>query len=148
MLVSNILKSKGNTVYHIDPESTVYQAIKLMSEKRIGALVVLDERGALCGIISERDYRDKVILKGRRSKTTPVKDIMTSEVYWVTPDTPIKKCMALMTEKKFRHLPILEQQNGEVIGVISIGDLVKQIISEQKVEINHLKNYIVGSYPG
>lgn len=147
MLVSNVLKSKGNTVYHIDPNSTVYEAIKLMSEKRIGALVVLDE-GALCGIISERDYRDKVILKGRTSKTTPVKDIMTSEVHWVTPDTTIKKCMALMTEKKFRHLPILEEAGGEVVGVISIGDLVKQIISDQKVEINHLKNYIGGSYPG
>ncbi|MDX1639238.1 MAG: CBS domain-containing protein [Balneolaceae bacterium] len=146
MQVRNILHSKGNTVYSIKPESTVFDAIKLMSEKGIGALLVIDENRDLCGIISERDYRDKVILKGRTSKTTEVKEIMTPDVYWVTPDESIKKCMALMTEKKFRHLPVLEE--GEVVGVISIGDLVKQIISDQKVEINHLKNYIVGSYPG
>ncbi len=144
MLVSNILKEKGSTVYHITPDSSVFEAIKLMSEKRIGALVVLEDE-SLRGIISERDYRDKVILKGRTSKTTTVKEIMTSDVYWVPPDATIKKCMALMTEKKFRHLPVME--NDKVVGVISIGDLVKQIISDQKVEINHLKNYIVGSYP-
>ncbi len=145
MLVSNILQSKGNEVYHTSPESTVYEAIKLMSDKGIGALLVM-ENGDLRGIISERDYRDKVILKGRTSKTTAVKEIMTSDVYWVPPNESIKKCMALMTEKKFRHLPVLDE--GEVVGVISIGDLVKQIISEQKVEIKHLKSYIVGSYPG
>lgn len=144
MIVRNILQSKGSKVYHIDPERTVYQAIKLMSEKQIGALLVIN-KGDLCGIISERDYRDKVILKGRASKTTAVKEIMTSNVYWVSPDESIKKCMALMTEKKIRHLPVIE--DNEVIGVISIGDIIKEIISEQKVEINHLKNYITGTYP-
>ncbi len=144
MFVRNILQSKGSKVYHITPDSTVYEAIKLMSEKKIGALLVMEE-DELCGIISERDYRDKVILKGRTSKTTAVKEIMTSNVYWVSPDESIKKCMALMTEKKIRHLPVLEHE--EVIGVISIGDIIKQIISEQKVEIDHLKNYITGSYP-
>lgn len=144
MHVRNILRYKGNVVYDISPDSTVFQAIKLMSEKGIGALLVMKDE-ELCGIISERDYRDKVILKGRTSKTTKVEEIMTSDVYWVTPEETIKTCMKLMTEKKFRHLPVLDDQ--KVVGVISIGDLVKEIISEQKVEINHLKNYIVGSYP-
>lgn len=146
MLVSSILQNKGNVVYDISPDDTVFEAIKLMSDKGIGALLVIDEDGQLCGIISERDYRDKVILKGRTSKTTKVREIMTSDVYWVPPTESVNNCMQLMTQKKFRHLPVME--DGEVVGVISIGDLVKQIISEQKVEINHLKKYIGGSYPG
>lgn len=145
MNVSTILRDKGRVVYHIDPDSTVYEAIELMSEKGIGALLVIDNE-ELRGIISERDYRDKVILKGRTSKTTKVKEIMTSDVYWVTPNETIQECMAIMTDRKFRHLPVLEE--GTVVGVISIGDLVKEIISNQKVEIDHLKNYIEGSYPG
>jgi len=145
MNVKTILRKKGRVVYHTQPESTVYEAIELMSDKGIGALLVLDEDNDLCGIISERDYRDKVILKGRTSKTTKVKEIMTSNVHWVTPDETIKECMAVMTDNKFRHLPVLEA--GEVVGVISIGDLVKEIISNQKVEIDHLKSYIGGSYP-
>ncbi|MDX1617288.1 MAG: CBS domain-containing protein [Balneolaceae bacterium] len=145
MNVKTILRDKGRVVYHIHPDRTVYEAIELMSEKGIGALVVMED-GELRGIISERDYRDKVILKGRTSKTTKVKEIMTSDVYWVTPDESIEECMAVMTDQKFRHLPILEE--GKVVGVISIGDLVKEIISNQKVEIDHLKSYIGGSYPG
>ncbi|MDZ7694172.1 MAG: CBS domain-containing protein [Balneolaceae bacterium] len=146
MLVSSILQNKGNVVYDINPDDTVFEAIKLMSDKGIGALLVIDDDGQLCGIISERDYRDKVILKGRTSKTTKVREIMTSDVYWVPPTESVNNCMQLMTEKKFRHLPVME--DGDVVGVISIGDLVKQIISEQKLEINHLKKYIGGSYPG
>ena len=145
MLVKTILKNKGNEVYGIKPDQTVYEAIEKMSEKGIGALVVMDDE-KLSGIISERDYRDKVILKGRTSKTTKVKEIMTSDVYWITPRETIEECMALMTDKKFRHLPVMEDDT--VIGVISIGDLVKQIISKQKVEIDHLKDYIGGTYPG
>lgn len=144
MQVNTILRNKGNAVYHITPDSTVYEAIELMSEKRIGVLLVM-EGPKLKGIISERDYRDKVILKGRRSKTTKVEEIMTSEVYSVSPDETVRECMTIMTDKKFRHLPVLDGEN--VIGVISIGDLVKEIISKQKVEIDHLKNYIDGSYP-
>ena len=145
MLVKTILKNKGNEVYGIKPDQTVYEAIEKMSDKGIGALVVMDDE-KLCGIISERDYRDKVILKGRTSKTTKVKEIMTPDVYWVTTRETVEECMALMTDKKFRHLPVMKDDT--VIGVISIGDLVKQIISKQKVEIDHLKDYIGGTYPG
>lgn len=145
MNVKTILRKKGSVVYHIHPESTVYEAIELMSEKGIGALLVIQD-DKLCGIISERDYRDKVILKGRTSKTTMVQEIMSPDVYWVSPDETIQECMAVMTDRKFRHLPVLEEE--KVVGVISIGDLVKEIISTQKVEIDHLKNYIEGSYPG
>jgi len=145
MLVTNILKQKGTNVYSISPESTVFEAIKEMSDRGIGALLVMENK-KLHGIISERDYRDKVILKGRTSKTTKVKEIMTSDVYCVSPQESLEECMALRTDKKFRHLPIVE--NDEVVGVISIGDIIKQIISKQKVEINHLKSYIGGSYPG
>lgn len=146
MLVKRILKEKGDRVYHISPERTVYEAIKEMSEKGIGALLVMEDE-ELYGIISERDYRDKVILKGRTSKTTKVKEIMTPDVYCVSPQESLEECMALMTDKKIRHLPIVENDD-KVIGVISIGDIIKQIISKQKVEINHLKSYIGGSYPG
>lgn len=145
MQVSTILRNKGNAVYHIHPESTVYEAIEQMAERRIGVLLVM-EHGKLCGIISERDYRDKVILKGRTSKTTKVREIMTPDVYWISPYETVQECMAIMTEQKFRHLPVLENQR--VVGVISIGDLVKEIISKQKIEIDHLKKYIDGSYPG
>lgn len=144
MQVNTILRSKGSAVYHISPESTVYKAIELMSKKGIGVLLVMKD-DKLKGIISERDYRDKVILKGRRSKTTKVEEIMTPEVYSVSPDETVRECMTIMTEKKFRHLPVLD--GDKVVGVISIGDLVKEIISKQKVEIDHLKNYIDGSYP-
>ena len=144
MLISDILRSKGNQVYSIRPDNTVYEAIEKMADKNIGALLVMDGE-ELKGIISERDYRNKVILKGRTSKTTHVDEIMTPDVHWVTPGESIQECMALMTEKKFRHLPVRE--SGEVVGVVSIGDLVKGIISEQKVEINHLRDYINNTYP-
>lgn len=144
MKVSRILRNKGNDVFTISPEKTVYEAIALMSEKGIGALLVMEEE-KLQGIISERDYRDKVILKGRTSKSTRVKEIMTSDVFWVTPEETVTECMTIMTEKKFRHLPVMNDR--QLVGVISIGDLVKEIISKQKVEIDHLKNYIDGSYP-
>ncbi|MDX1670806.1 MAG: CBS domain-containing protein [Balneolaceae bacterium] len=145
MLVHEILTSKGNEVFSIKPDNTVYEAIEKMADKNIGALLVMDQ-GKLKGIISERDYRNKVILKGRRSKTTEVREIMTPGVYCVAPDQSIEQCMAVMTEKKIRHLPVMK--GDEVVGVISIGDLVKSIISQQKVEINNLKEYITGTYPG
>lgn len=147
MLVRDILKSKGNNVYSIAPDETVYQAIAKMDNLDIGALIVL-ENEQLEGIISERDYRSKVILKGRSSKTTNVSEIMTPDVYYVSPRDSVETCMSVMTEKKFRHLPVME--GDDVVGVISIGDLVKNIISQQKFEIKNLRHYIQGqgTYPG
>jgi len=142
----DLLNKKGNEIYSIGSDDTVYDAIKKMSELGIGALLVIDDE-KLNGIISERDYRDKVILKGRHSKNTPVKDIMTSSVFCVNSNDDVKLCMKLMTEHKIRHLPVLD--DNELSGIISIGDVVKSVIDEQKIEINSLRNYIAGgSYPG
>lgn len=144
MLIGSVLDSKGRGVYSIVPDSTVYEAIALMSEKNIGALLVL-ENGRMSGIITERDYRNKVILMGRSSKSTPVRDIMTQNVRYVTSSQTVRECMALMTENKFRHCPVID--DGELSGIVSIGDLVKAVIKEQKIEIDYLKDYISGSYP-
>lgn len=145
MTVKDILNRKGSTVYSVHPNETVYDAIKKMADLNIGALLVLDD-GKVKGIISERDYRNKIILKGRTSASTPVKDIMVKQVFCVNSSDSINLCMQLMTEKKIRHLPVLN--NGELAGIISIGDVVKSVIEDQKIEINSLRNYIAGSYPG
>lgn len=145
MLIRQILNDKGTEVFHTGPDNTVYEAIEKMADKDIGALLVM-EGESLRGIITERDYRNKVILKGRTSKTTPVKEIMSTDLYTVKPSDTVETCMALMTDRKFRHLPVLE--DGKVAGVISIGDLVKAVISKQKVEIHNLRDYITGTYPG
>lgn len=145
MLIRNILNDKGTQVYDVGPENTVYEAIEKMADKDIGALLVT-EGEKLRGIITERDYRNKVILKGRASKTTKVKEIMTSDLYTVSPSDTVETCMALMTNGKFRHLPVLE--NDRIAGVVSIGDLVKAVITKQKVEIHNLRDYITGTYPG
>lgn len=145
MTVQDILKRKGTKVYSVHPNETVYDAIKKMADLNIGALLVLDD-GKIKGIISERDYRNKVILKGRTSATTPVKDIMVRSVFCVNSSDSINLCMQLMTHKKIRHLPVLDQ--GKLAGIISIGDVVKSVIDEQKVEIDSLRSYIAGSYPG
>lgn len=145
MQIAELLEKKGKTIYSTTPETTVYDAIALMSEKNVGALLVMDGR-KLMGIISERDYRNRVILKGRHSKETPVKDIMTENVYCVGPTETVKACLTIMTSRKIRHLPVLD--SGEVVGVISIGDLVNAIISKQEVEISTLRKYISGEYPG
>lgn len=139
-LVKHILKLKGNDVFSISMDTPVYDAIKLMSEKRVGALLVI-EAGKLVGIVSERDYTTKVILKGRSSRDTPAKEIMSSPVIYTTPEEPIEMCMALMTAKHIRHLPVLE--DGKVIGVISIGDLVKAIIAVQENWIRELENHVL-----
>ncbi len=139
-LVKHILKTKGYDAWSVTPNTSVFDAIKLMSGKRVGALLVLKGE-KLVGIISERDYTRKVILKGRSSRDTPVKKIMTSRVIYTSPDQPIEKCMALMTAKRIRHLPVLE--DGQLVGVISIGDLVKAIISEQESLIQDLENDIL-----
>lgn len=145
MLVRDILKNKGYEVYSISADQTVFEAIEKMDELDIGALVVMDG-DQLLGILSERDYRSKVILKGRTSKETKVSTIMTGNVYNVSPRDTVESCMSSMTDKKIRHLPVMEDDS--VVGVISIGDLVKAIISKQKGEISNLRQYIQGGqYP-
>jgi CBS domain-containing protein len=139
--VRELLRNKGDQVYSIGPEATVYEALTLMAEKDVGALLVLDS-GQLVGILSERDYARKIVLKGKTSRETSVREIMTERVVWVRPDQTIDECMALMTNKRVRHLPVMEE--SRLVGVISIGDVVKDIISEQEFVIAQLENYITG----
>ena len=139
MKVSDILKVKGNKVYSVTGQVSVYEAIKEMSEKNIGAILVIEDE-KLKGILSERDYARKIVLKGKLSRETLVKDIMTEHVLTVTTDDTIEKCMEIMTQKHIRHLPIVE--NDRVLGMISIGDVVNGIIESQKETIAHLQNYI------
>lgn len=145
MIVKEILDRKGRDIHAIKPDDTVFRAIEKMAELNIGALLVLED-DKLKGIISERDYRNKVILKGKTSKETKVKEIMVDQVFCVRSNDKVNLCMQLMTEKKIRHLPVLD--NDELQGVISIGDVVKSVISNQKVEIDELRNFITGGYPG
>ncbi len=139
--VRQLLNKKGTHVVSVSPETSVYDAIKTMAEHEIGALVVL-EKGRLVGIVSERDYARKVILKGKSSRETPVAEIMTREVVTVRPETSIEKCMELMTDKRVRHLPVCE--GDKLVGIISIGDVVKAIISQQEFMIEQLEGYISG----
>ena len=137
--VKELLRSKGGDVYGIGPEEPVLAAIKMMADRSVGALLVMKD-GDLVGIISERDYARKVILKGRSSSDAKVREIMSSPVKTVRPDDTVNTCMMVMTEKHIRHLPVIE--GGKVIGVLSIGDLVKQVIEEQQQEIEQLQKYI------
>ncbi len=137
--VKDILDQKGREVFTIEGSATVLDAIRLLADKGIGALVVV-RHGDPVGLFSERDYTCKVILTGRRSENTPVGDIMTRELVAVGPDTPVDECMALMTEKRIRHLPVLD--GGKLVGLVSIGDIVKDIISEQQVVIEQLERYV------
>ncbi|HTO43666.1 MAG TPA: CBS domain-containing protein [Burkholderiales bacterium] len=137
--IKEILQSKPLGVLSIAPEASVLDALRLMAEKEVGALVVL-ENERLAGIFSERDYARKVILHGKSSKDTSVREIMTSKVVYVRPEQSVEECMALMTDKRIRHLPVL--QENRVIGVISIGDVVKEVISEQRFVIEQLEQYI------
>ena len=140
--VAQILKSKPEqTVHTISPATSVFDAVKLMAEKNIGALLVMEDV-KIVGIITERDYARKIVLMGRSSKETPVRDTMTSPVMYVRPDQTNEECMALMTDNRVRHLPVMD--NGKLIGLISIGDLVKDIIAEQKFTIQQLEHYIMG----
>ena len=140
--VRHVLETKGRNVWSVSPDATVYEALKVMADNNVGALVVL-AGDQLKGVISERDYARKVILKGKFSRETPVSEIMSTDVVTVRPEQSIEECMALMTDKRIRHLPVLEGE--KLSGVISIGDVVKAIISDKEFTIKQLENYITGS---
>lgn len=142
--VELILKRKGSQVYSISPHATVYEALEKLAEKNVGALVVMDGT-ALVGIISERDYVRKVILKGYSSRELKVSEIMSSPAITANPKTTIDECMQRMTDKRCRHLPVVEE--GRLVGVVSIGDLVNWILTAQDERIHQLENYITGKYP-
>ncbi len=139
--IQTLLKKKGYDVWSIAPDASVYDAIHLMAEKAVGALIVMDGQ-KLVGVISERDYARKIILEGRSSENTKISEIMSSEVITTGPDNKIEECMAIMTERRIRHLPVLD--GNEVLGVISLGDLVKYIIAEQQFVIEQMERYING----
>ena len=141
---SQILKSKPDhrTVHTIEPGASVYEAVKMMADKNVGALVVV-ERGKVVGIVSERDYARKVVLMARSSRETTLSEIMSSPVMYVQPAQTVEECMALMTENRLRHLPVLDK--GQLVGLVSIGDLVKATISEQQFIIDQLEHYITGA---
>jgi CBS domain-containing protein len=141
-VVQNVLQAKGNEVFSISPFTSVYAALEIMVEKNVSALMVIDN-DKLIGIFTERDYARKVILKGKFSKDTPIGDIMTDTLITVTPDTTIDNCLQLMTNKFIRHLPVIE--NGKLVGLVSIGDLVKFKIEEQKFIIENMEHYIGGT---
>ncbi len=140
--VSQLLSAKGTDVWSVTPEYTVFAALVLMAEKEVGALLVLDGE-SLVGVFSERDYARKVILRDKSSRDTPVSEVMSAPVIFVRPDQSIDECMSLMTEKRTRHLPVLD--NGKLTGLISIGDVVKAVISDREAVIDQLESYITGT---
>ncbi|MBN1364778.1 MAG: CBS domain-containing protein [Syntrophaceae bacterium] len=144
--VGDILKGKSKQMWTILPDATVYEALKLMAEKRIGALMVVDKKRNIAGIITERDYARKIALKGKTSLKTLVKDIMTpfSKMFTVKPGIPVEDCMVLMTGKHIRHVPVFD--GAKFIGLVSIGDTVKSVISEKDILIDQLSDYIAGKY--
>jgi CBS domain-containing protein len=141
--IRQLLATKGRDVWSISPEATVYDALSILAEKNIGALLVLED-GQIAGIVSERDYARKVVLRGKASMRTPVSEIMTAEVVTVGPELGIREALALMTERRIRHLPVVEE--ARVVGFVSIGDLVKSIIADQELLINQLEQYISSSH--
>jgi CBS domain-containing protein len=144
--VRDLLQSKDQKeVWSVTPDTLVYRALQLLNEKGIGALLVM-EKGELIGIVSERDYARKVILEGKSSKETYTKEIMSRKVFGVNPENTVDECMALMNEKRVRHLPVVDKKSNQILGVISIGDVLKSVISEQKILIDNLSNYITGKY--
>lgn len=141
--INSLLTSKSSDVWSIPPETTVFQAIKMMSDKNVGSLLVTSNE-ALVGIVSERDYTRKVALKGKSSKNITVREIISTPVITVGPDHTVEECLRLMTEKRVRHLPVLKKK--KIVGVVSIGDLVNWVISAQNVAIEQMENYIAGNY--
>ena len=142
--VADILRAKGSHIHSIRSDVSVYEAVQAMVGHNVGSLLVLDG-DEVKGIVTERDYLREIVLKGRTSKATLVGEIMTTEVVAVEPNRPIEECMAVMTERRIRHLPVVE--SGALVGLISIGDLVKQIANDREVEIRYLTDYITGKYP-
>jgi len=143
--IDSVLKLKGRQIFSVAPTATVYEAIQTMSDRGVGALLVLAE-GKLVGMISERDYARKVILRDRSSKQTQVQEIMTSDIVTVTTRDTVEDCMRLMTDNRIRHLPVVERER--VVGMISIGDLVNWTITAHEETIGQLQSYIAGNYPG
>ena len=141
--IGQLLQTKGSQIWSIEPQATVYRALTIMAEKNVGALLVMD-RDQLVGIFSERDYARKVILKGKSSKDTSVSELMTLQVFYITTDATLEEGMALMTAKHIRHLPVLE--NKQLVGIVTLGDVVQQIIVEQKFTNGELEKYITGGY--
>jgi len=141
--VKELLAGKPDELWTVGPDKTVYEALEILADKGVGALPVVDD-GALLGILSERDYARKGILEGRGSRDTPVSALMSTTVYCVSPSDSINDCMALMTERRVRHLPVM--QDDQLVGIVTIGDVVKKVIVEQKHTIEHLERYIRGSY--
>lgn len=143
LTVKQLLESKGSDIWSITPQETAYTALQIMANKDIGALLVVD-KGKLVGIFSERDYARKVILKGKSSKETSVAGLMTQKVYYIHPGATMEDCMALMTAKRIRHLPVIENDN--LIGIVTLRDVVNQIIADQQITIRELEKYITGGY--
>ncbi len=141
--VSQFLEKKGHDVWWVAPETTVFDALQLMANKKVGALLVLEE-DSLVGVFSERDYARKVILKGKSSKDTPVRDIMSTKIVCVAPNQSTEECMSLMTEKRVRHLPVMDGE--KLIGIISIGDVVKAVIADREDIIEQLEHHITGTF--
>jgi CBS domain-containing protein len=141
--VRDILQTKGKAVWSVSPDTTVYDALRLMAEKNIGAVLVLDETSCVAGVLSERDYARKVALEGRTERDTLVGDIMSEQVVGVHPDQTVEECMSIMTERRIRHLPVVDQD--ELVGVVSIGDVVKTLLSQQEFLIEQLEAYITGT---
>ena len=141
--IDSILHQKSREIHSVSADATVYDAVALMAEKNVGALLVI-ENDQLVGILSERDYTRKVMLRGKRSRETTVREIMSSQLTTVDPKQPVDDCLRFMTEKRIRHLPVVKE--GEIYGVISIGDLVKHVISVQNATLDHLERYISGGY--
>ncbi len=144
--IKNLVRMRaGNEIYSVTPDTVVYRDLQLLSEKDIGTLLVM-EKGELVGTVSERDLARKVILEGKSSKETYTKEIMSNSLYVANPENKVEECMALMAQKRMRHLPVVDHRTKQVLSVISICDVLKSIISDQKVLIEHLSNYIMGKY--
>lgn len=144
--VRDLLKEKKKQIASISPKATVFEALKIMGEREIGSVMVIDEKGKVCGILSERDYARKVILQGKTSRETLVEEIMTpfERMYTVKPETPVEDCMVLITGKRIRHLPVFD--GDKFVGLVSIGDVVKSMLIERDTMIEHLSDYISGKY--
>lgn len=143
--VEDLLRRKGDEVITVDESATVYQAIEIMEARRVGSIIVTAE-GKTAGIFTERDYLRRIVLQGRTSRTTLVREAMTSNLISVEPDSSVQDCMALMTEHRIRHLPVVS--DGQLVGVLSIGDLVKSLLADSQAKADHLENLISGNYPG